>query len=500
VQNIMIDRVTILGGGSAGFMAALALKAKVPAVQVELVRSPGIGIIGVGEGSTPGVSNFFHRTLGIPFDRFFNAVNPTWKLGLQFLWGPRKRFFYTFDPPFEQIVPGLPKAVGFYCQETSDFASRYDALMAHDRIFERGPNGELLVHQRLANHFENERLVEFLEAQAASVGISIRDDTVEGVQQVERGITGLMLSSGQVAKADLYVDCSGFPSVLLNKTLGEPFVSYKSSLFCDRAVVGGWARTSEPIHPYTTCETMDSGWCWQIEHEGRINCGYVYSSSFITEEEAEAEFRRQRPKVGPTRIVKFTSGRYQRGWVKNVVAIGNAGGFVEPLEATALGVIGVQSALLATTLLDGDRQVRPSQMDRYNAHHADQWDSIRDFLAVHYKFNTRRSTPFWEHCRRETCLGGAEHIVEFYRENGPSVLWGSTLLSPHNAFGMRGYYALLLGQEVPFHRTYVPSPADLARWEAFRESHRQAALRAATVKEAMEIIRSPDWKVVKAQG
>src|SRR5205814_5969658 len=146
--------------------------------------------------------------------------------------------------------------------------------------------------------------------------------------------TGRRLESGAVLDADLFVDASGFRAQLLGKTLKEPFYSYKDSLFCDKAVVGGWKREAEPIKPYTTAETMDAGWCWQIEHEHHINRGYVYSSSFISDEAALAEFLRKNPKVAiQPRVVRFRTGRYQRTWIGNVVAVGNATGFVEPLEA-----------------------------------------------------------------------------------------------------------------------------------------------------------------------
>ena len=229
-----------------------------------------------------------------------------------------------------------------------------------------------------------------------------------------------MLASGPTVAADLYVDCSGFASALLAKTLGEPFVSYKSSLFCDRAVVGGWERADEPIKPYTTCETMNAGWCWQIEHEMRINRGYVYGSDFISDTDAEAEFRAANPRIASTRIVKFVSGRYQRCWVKNVVAIGNSSGFVEPLEATALGVIGVYSSLLADMLVNCDREIRPCQVAHFNRYHARYWDGIRDFLAVHYRFNDRLRTPFWEHCLRHTELAGARRSSSISRRTAPA--------------------------------------------------------------------------------
>ena len=145
--------------------------------------------------------------------------------------------------------------------------------------------------------------------------------------------------------------------MLLGKTLGEPFVSFKQQpVLRPRGRRRLGPRTDEPIQPYTTAETMDAGWCWQIEHEHRINRGYVYCSAFISDEDAEREFRRKNPKVGPTRIVKFVSGRYERAWVKNVVAIGNACGFVEPLEATSLAVICDECDSLVNSYDDCDFQ------------------------------------------------------------------------------------------------------------------------------------------------
>ena len=490
----MIDRVIVLGGGSAGFLAAIALKTKLPNLSVVVIRSKDIGIIGVGEGSTVGLTRFLHQYLRIGQKRFFEVAQPVWKLGLRFLWGPRPQFFYSFEPRLHRQDAGLPKVDGYYCGQEIDCCDRMSALMAHDRAFERSPGGAPAIHSALAYHFENEKFVRFLEGLAASLGVAIHDDTVVQVKQDDAGIAGLVLASGAEQEADLYIDSSGFVSALLSKTFGEPFVSYKTSLFCDRAVVGGWDRTDEIIRPYTTCQTMTSGWCWQIEHETRINRGYVYSSGFISDSDAEAEFRAANPKVAGTRIVRFVSGRYQRAWVKNVVAIGNAAGFVEPLEATALGAIGVQSSLLADTLLDADRQVRPSQITLFNRHHANYWDSIRDFLAIHYRFNTRLDTPFWRHSQHETELAGAEEVIEYYRENGPSPLWDPGLLRTHDQFGLRGWYVLLIGQNVPYQHTHVVSDAELQRWNAARDKHRAAAMKAMTVRETLAVIRSPNWK------
>jgi tryptophan halogenase len=337
--------------------------------------------------------------------------------------------------------------------------------------------------------------VAFLEAFATAIGVKIVEDTVREVSQDESGVTGLVLASGRTETGDLYVDCSGFVSLLLGKTLKEPFINFKSSLFCNRAVVGGWKRTpSEPILPYTTCTTMNSGWLWQIEHENRINRGYVYSSDFISDEEAEREFRALSPKVGPTRIVKFISGRYERNWVKNVVAMGNASGFVEPLEATALGLMANQSRILTDSLIAADRQIRPSHVRFVNQHHATVWDSTRGFIAVHYKYNTRVDTPFWRACWEKTDLAFGAGAVEYYQENGPEGFWGAMVVGALDPFGIGGWISLLLGQRVPYRAVHRASDAEMQTVIAIRQRMRESAQRAMTAEQVLAAIRDPKWQ------
>jgi tryptophan halogenase len=497
-----VQKVLILGGGSAGFMAALALKRRVPGLKVRLLRSKDIGIIGVGEGSTASFTEFLHQYLRVDPRMFHELARPTWKLGLKFLWGPRPYFHYTFGPgPEVRSDPSLPKPNGFFCEEDIECPDPYAALLHEDRVFFRSPQGLPVPHQFFSYHFENERFVSFLEHAAVSVGVEVAEGTVAEVRRDDRGVSELVLHGGAVETADLYVDCSGFASVLLGKALEEPFVSYKPSLFCERAVVGGWDRQAsrdprdQIIKPYTTCETMEAGWAWQIEHEHRINRGYVYCPDFITDEQAEAEFRAKNPLVGPTRVVRFVSGRYERGWVGNVVAVGNASGFVEPLEATALGAIGQQSRVLAESLAAADRQPRPTQAAMYNRFHQLYWDGIRNFLAVHYKFNTRSDSPFWRECREKTDLAGAADVAAYYQENGPDAFWGPTLLNnPHDQFAHTGYVTMLLGMKVPYRRTWAPTAEDRAKFETLRNAYRQMARNAATVREALAAIRSPAWK------
>ena len=506
----MVKKIIVLGGGTAGFIAALTLKRKLHALGVLVVRSKDIGTIGVGEGSTPALTRHLHRELGIGFKKFFDVARPTWKLGLKFLtWGTRPHFFYTFAPEYTYAaVPGLRKLNGYYRDAVGGAGDGgggdaggpsgcniHAALMERDLLCLRQADGSPRLDLPYSYHFENEKFVRHLEGVAAASGIPILDDTVAEVRRDESGVTALVLKSGRTETADLYVDCSGFVSLLLGKTLGERFQSFKSSLFCDRAVAGGWERgPDEPIKPYTTCEAMDGGWCWQIEHETRVNRGYVYASDFVSDEDAEREFRSKNPKVTSTRVIRFTSGRYDRSWVKNVVAIGNASGFVEPLEATAIAVICSQSLFLARVLNDADLALpAASQVRLYNDRNARDWDSIRRFIAVHYKFNARQQTPFWQACREHTDLAGAEPVVEFYQENGPSVLWDRLLLDPIDSFGMEGYFALLLGQNVPYRRSGQPSDAERKAWSAYRQRLSDAAARGVPVNEALRAVHSPGW-------
>jgi|688.fasta_scaffold36562_2 tryptophan halogenase len=491
-----IRSALVLGGGSAGFLAALALKTRVPGLSVTLIRSPDIGIIGVGEGTTASVTHHLHSYLKFSVPEFFALAKPQWKLGLRMIWGSRPYFDYTFKHQIDTHYSLMPRGTGFYLAPGTDFsrAGVTSALMANDRVFMRGPDGYPNVGDDVAYHIENELLVGYLERHVREAGVTITDGTVERVERADYGVKALHLNDGTSHKADLFVDASGFGSVLLGQTMKEPFESFKSSLFCDKAVVGGWARTTEAIKPYTTVETMDSGWCWQIEHEHRINRGYVYSSDFISDTDAEAEFLRKNPKVERTRIVPFISGRYRRLWVDNVVALGNASGFVEPLEATALDAICTQSRTLALTLSESEGNVTPMVKFLYNRRLNRAWDEVRRFLALHYKFNTRLETSFWRACRADTNLAGAEEFVDYYREQGPRSAWGNQLLDVSDPFGPEGYMTMLVGMEVPYAGQTVPSLKELESWSAIQTEFGKVTEGAYTVDQALAVVRHPAWR------
>ena len=215
---------------------------------------------------------------------------------------------------------------------------------------------------RTTYHLPNERFIAYMQRKSEEAGATVIVDEVEGVVQDESGdVASLKLKSGQEIAGDLFVDCSGFGSLLLGETLEEPYVSYRDALFCDRAVIGSWER-DDAVKPYTTISTMEHGWAWRIEFAEAVTRGYVYASQFVSDEEAAQELKEKNPELGEDpdlRVLRFPSGRRERNVVRNVAAVGNASGFVEPLEATALHLIIEQVHSLADGLIDTNHRLTP---------------------------------------------------------------------------------------------------------------------------------------------
>jgi tryptophan halogenase len=492
----MIRDVLVLGAGSAGLLAALTLQRKLPHFHVRVLRSREIGVIGVGEGTTPAFPKHLFRTLGIPAGEFFTKAEPLWKLGVKFLWGPRGRFDFTFSLQLDAQWSDLPRSNGFYCDAEFQSVDLAAALMRADKVFPRNPKGGGPdIQPWYGFHIENRKLVDVLEELTVESGVEIMDGTMTSAERGPNGIAAIHLEDGQRLTADLFIDASGFRSELLGKALAEPFISFDRSLFCDRAVVGGWDRTTEPILPYTTAETMDAGWSWQIEHEHHVNRGYVFASQFISDEQAAEEFRRKNPKVPKDlRIVKFRSGYHRRTWVDNVLAIGNASGFVEPLEATALLVICQQLSHFLNLMEQCQCAPTPTMRELYNEMLAGSWNEIRDFLSLHYKFNTLLDTPFWKHCREDTDIGGTGPLLEFYSENGPTGLCRYKLPKLSTAFGIEGYLVMFVGNGVPYRARHQPGVREVGTWRRHITDFVAQARRAMDVREAVHWIRHPAWQ------
>jgi len=471
--------VGILGGGTAGYLTALALRALRPELRVTLIESSGIPIIGVGEATTPELVKFLHakRFLGRDIVDFFRRVQPSFKLGIKFQWGLPPPYEFTF--PFQR---GRLLESQVYASTLNE-QSLGAMLMMRERVplmaEIAGRRRSLLHSVRFAYHLDNERFVHYLRDEASAVGIEYVDTVIADAELSADGTNVLALvgEDGRRYTFDLYVDCSGFRSVLLEKKLGSPFVSYADSLFTDCAVTANVPHDGT-VKPYTLAETMDNGWCWNIPFESDDHRGYVFASAFTTIDKAIDEMRAKNPRMGDPKVIKFRSGRHADWWKGNVIAMGNAYGFVEPLESTALHMLVLQLEIL-TTHFPASRQ-DDAVKAVLNGKIGRRWDALRWFLGIHYKFNRRLDTPFWRAARNDVDIEGAAERVALFRERAPLSYRTSafyTVLPPEFFSDDHSFDTLLMGQQVPA-RCLEPIE-DAATWQ------RQRALLQAVARDAL---------------
>ena len=491
-----IGSAVVVGGGSAGFLAALTFRRLLPKIALTVVHDPNIPIIGVGESTTPAVPLHLHEHLKLDRNEFHREVRPSWKLGLRFEWGAKDvpHFNYTFDKYLDRQIEGLPRWNAFYCLEEMRDASAFNAIMDRNRSPATIRQNRLQLDPRATYHIPNESFIDYLQKKSVASGAELIEDTVVGVERGDSGgVQAIQLAGGRRLEADFFIDCSGFASVLLGEALEEPYISYRDALYCDRAIVGSWSRSdfpddaeSEQIRPYTTMTTMQHGWCWRIDFEDVITRGYVYASEFCSDEEAEQELRALQPQLANAdlRILRFPSGRRERYIAHNVAAVGNASGFVEPLEATSLHLIIEQLHNLALGLIDSERALTDSLRNLLNERFASTWDDVRDFLALHYKYNQKLDTPFWQHCRAESPLGPIQDMVDHYAEVGPSRFL-ARLTTNATMFGYGGYASMLLGLRVPTSANPQLTRKERERWDAYRKSNAAAASQTLQMRQAL---------------
>jgi len=489
-RETRVRTVAILGSGTAGLLAALTLRRKLPDLDVTVIASRRIPVIGVGEATTPLLPALLHGTLGIDMADFFQQVRPTWKLGIRFLWG--KPAPYSFNYPFAAGRLGdsltYEENLNSYCLAS--------LLMEQDRsnLLPLGPKEMSFLPGPFAYHLDNERFVTFLENEAKQAGVRFLDRRVVAADlapkpegNAEPNVEALVTEEGEHLPFDFFLDCSGFRSFLLGETLETPFLSYASSLPTDSALTFNHPHGGH-LKPYTTATTLERGWCWSVPQEESDHRGYVFSSAHGAPEEAEEELRRLYPSMGTPRLLRFRCGRHADFWRGNVAALGNAYGFVEPLESTALHMV---AATLATLVRHFPGRTEPESRDEtrhralVNASVGEQWDRLRDFLALHYKLNRRLETPFWKECRETVDLAGAAATLDLFRERGP--LSGR----PHPAtyeslWGDFGRDVLLLGQgaEGPRPRPEL-SPE---RWRDLLRRGKALAERALPQTEAHQVL------------
>lgn len=476
--------VGIVGGGTAGYLAALALRRRRPEVAVTLVESPDVPVIGVGEATTPLMPQFLHADLGLAPRDLFAAVEPTLKLGIHFAWGvPHGVFDYPFGP--------LRLADAAVHDGGVETASLRALLMRAGRVpvFRDGVDGPL--RQRfgtaVAYHLDNRRFVAWLRRRAEAAGVERVEATVTEVERTDDGaeVAALVAADGRRFRFDLYLDCTGFRSLLLGETLGSGWVGFDNSLFTDRALAAvSPLDAGAPLPPYTRADTWDAGWAWTIPQRGELHHGYVYASSHLSDDAAAAELRRRLPAAGEPGALRFRSGRRRHFVRGNVAALGNAYGFVEPLESTALHLVIRQLGLLLSVL--PWRREDAGRLRLLNRRVAGWWDYLAWFLALHYRFNRRLDTPFWRRCRAGVDVSARGELLEVWRRRGPLSADPSLALlfdAPDPLWGAEGIDLLLLAQEVP---GAPPRPVRSAgEHRAWVEAARRLAGRALAQRELL---------------
>lgn len=398
------QNIVIVGGGTAGWMAANMLQKKWGChTKITLVESPDIGIIGVGEGSTPSLKRFF-ELLDIPEDSWMAKCNATYKVNIRFNgWSPKsgiKSYGHPFVSQTDMFVERafyvncLTRRLGLAVTTTPEkfflngwLANSGLAPLASDNFpFE-------MVY---GYHFDSELLGDFLRQHAKNLGVVHISQEVKHVSlKTDGSIHSLTLNDQTVLNADLFVDCTGLKSLLMQKTLAVPFKSFSNNLFNDSAVVVATEALSHaPVETQATAAT--SGWIWQIPLQHRTGNGYVYSKNFCAPDTAETELRRYLGLLESNvecRHLRFNTGQVKKHWYKNCLALGLSQGFIEPLEATALHLVQGAIELFIEDFERGN--FTQKFQDNYNSIITKRFESVRDYIVAHYKLNTIVDNSYW---------------------------------------------------------------------------------------------------------
>lgn len=427
-----IRSILIVGGGTAGWMTAMLLARRLEKqpVSITVVESPDIRTVGVGEATVPAIRDYF-RAIGVSDFEVMRATQGTIKLGIEFCdWaGPGTSFFHPFGLygtssrgiPFHQYWlkrrsegDRTPLAAYSLCTE---LATRRHVLPPPE-----SPANELGVFD-WAVHFDAGLYAQFLAARATrDHGVVHIDGTINNVTlEPETGhIASVSLSDGRMIAADLFIDCSGFRSLLLGGALGVGYEDWIDLLPCDRAVAMSCERT-DALTPFTRSTALQAGWQWRIPLQHRIGTGYVYSSRYISDDEATATLmaRLEGQPLSEPNLLRFRTGHRHRFWHRNCVALGLAAGFLEPLESTSISLI--QSGIERLLTLFPDRRFDPALADEFNRITALEYARIRDFLVLHYYGNSRPGEPMWDACRALTLPDALAHKLRLFRSRGTMV-------------------------------------------------------------------------------
>ena len=397
------QHVVIAGGGTAGWMAAAAISRLLHGrVEVTLVESSDIGTVGVGEATIPTLL-FFHKLLKIDEQAFMAATNATFKLGINFEnWRSLNHaYLHAFGATGKDcwaagfqhfwrrgLDLGLSEDFGQYCLER---------VAAEAEKFAHLPGNGL----NYAFHIDATRYAGFLRELAGQAGVTRIDATIERVNVREQDgfIESLTLNNGQTLSGDLFIDCTGFRGLLIEKALHTGYEDWSQWLLCDSAVAMQTESVEAPL-PYTRCIAREAGWQWRIPLQSRVGNGLVYCSNYLSDERA-TEILQQNINGNPLnspRVIKFRPGRRLKQWNRNCVAIGLSSGFIEPLESTSIHLI--QQGIVRLLRMFPHEGIEQAVVDEYNKQTVFEMERIRDFIILHYKVTERTDSPFWQHCKQ----------------------------------------------------------------------------------------------------
>ncbi|HVJ01684.1 MAG TPA: tryptophan halogenase family protein [Sphingomonas sp.] len=456
-----ITSLVIAGGGTAGWMTAAAVSRLVgTGVAVTLVESDEIGTVGVGEATIPPLMDF-NAALGIDENEFVAATQGTFKLGIEFTdWGRvGDRYIHPFGK-YGRSVLGINFHQVWLRQHLlggndadpgplDDYAISIAA--ARRRRFAKPTTNPEAVLSGLsyAYHFDAGLYARFLRNYAQARGVARIEGKIATVEQapLDGHIAAVVLEDGRRIEGDFFVDCSGFRAMLLGQTLGVPYRSWQHWLPCDSAIAVPSATVAPPV-PHTQSLAEKAGWRWRIPLQHRVGNGHVFSSAHTDDETALERLLDglDAPAIGDPRVLRFTAGRRERLWEKNCVAIGLAGGFIEPLESTSIHLI--QSGIFRLMALFPDRGFSGIEIDEYNRWLVEEYEHIRDFIILHYHATERSDSDFWNHCRTMDIPDSLAARIPLWREKG-------RIFRAHNSlFTEESWIAVLLGQNI------VPRAAD----------------------------------------
>jgi tryptophan halogenase len=410
MDNAIRD-VVILGGGTAGWMTASYLqKVFEGTVRITLMEADTIPKIGVGEATIPNLQRVFFDRLGIPEDEWMRACNGAFKMAVKFInWRKRapgekeNHFYHAFG-----LIPNVDNVpLSHYWvlrnegrsrpDEAVDYACYREPPIMDANLAPRFRDGSHAVNY--AWHFDAHRVADYLRSLAINWGVRHVVDELESVEKTPEGnIRALRTRKGQVLEGDLFVDCSGFRSLLIGKAMEEPFLDMSDHLLCDSAVATPIEHDDARlgIEPYTSSIAKRHGWIWKTPMLSRFGTGYVYSSRFCSQDEAVREFSQHwglDPEKTPFNRIRFRVGRNRRSWVKNCVSIGLSSCFLEPLESS--GIYFITAAIYQLAKHFPEKNIDPVLVDRFNREIESMFDDSRDFIQAHFLTSSRDDSPFW---------------------------------------------------------------------------------------------------------